>query len=184
MKSQISLRNSALEVSSFGASTASRVLSLAFVLGVFLASGVQVLAKEKKDLDITLKAHRVVRSASGDEQLSDSPSAKPGDVVQYTAVFHNNSAHPLDKVSPTIPVPAGMIYQPEAKLPAPSEASVDGKHFEPIPLRRTHRLADGRQVVVEVPTSAYRALQWRAGEISPGAEYVAAMRVRVLADGR
>lgn len=148
--------------------------------GAILGSPATLAAQDNGNLRISFTAQRVIQSANGAEELSDSPVAAPGDVIRYTALFHNHGAQTLKRLAPTIPIPAGMVYTPTPALPAPAEASLDGNLFEPIPVRRERRLDDGRKVLVEVPFSSYRALRWKAGELAPGATFTAAARVRVI----
>lgn len=136
-------------------------------------------AKEKNDLEIALTAQSVVRDVSGQESLVANVSVEPGDVVAYTAVYRNHGAQPLRQLVPTLPVPAGMEFIAGSAQPAPATASLDGKKFEPYPIRRTHKLADGREVTTEIPVSAYRALRWSAGDLSPKDALTVVIRARV-----
>lgn len=154
------------------------VLVLVSVFGL-LGQGSALRAKDARDLEIALTAQQVVRDAAGVETLKDHAAVEPGQLVQYTATYHNRSVLPLRNLAPTLPIPAGMEFVPGSASPAPQLASLDGKNFEPYPIRHTHRLADGREVIVEVPASAYRALRWAAGELAPGFTLVTTARARV-----
>jgi len=81
----------------------------------------------------------------------------------------------------TLPIPAGVEYQPTSARPAVVLASLDGKSFAPIPLKRTVRLPDGREVTREIPASEYRWLRWTIGSLAPKSSEIVRARVRVSA---
>ena len=62
----------------------------------------------------------------------------------------------MNKLVATLPIPEGLEYLPKTVRPAPALASLDGKTFAPMPLKRKVRLADGREVEREVAASEYR----------------------------
>ena len=64
--------------------------------------------------------------------------------------------------------------------PAPAEASLDGRTFAPIPLKRRVTLPTGEVQEQEVPPSEYRALRWQAGDLAPGSRTAIAARTRIL----
>lgn len=138
-------------------------------------------AATKSDLDIALTAHQVIVSPAGKESLTSGVAAQPGDVIQYTAVYSNTGGQALRNLAPTLPIPVGMEFIAGSASPKPAFASVDGKKFEPYPIRRTLKLADGREIVAEVPASEYRALRWTASDLSPSAAVTTIARVRVAA---
>ena len=158
-------------------SRAGRSLKASLVLALAVLGTGSLGAKD--DLGIHLAAQRVVTLASGGEQLRNDIAVDPGDVVQYTAVYKNNSARTLRQVAPTLPIPAGLELVPASTSITPTLASVDGKKFEPYPIRRTQTLADGREVQVEIPAAEYRALRWNPSDLAPGADLKITMRARV-----
>lgn len=142
-------------------------------------------ANAKNDLSISLTARKVVLQADGKEKLIVADRAFPGEVIQYDALYKNQSAMPVTSVAPTLPIPVGMVFVPESASPAPSEASLDGKKFEPLPIRRKLKTPGGGEAEVEVPAIEYRALRWNAGELAPGAKTTITARTRLLpADNR
>lgn len=156
-----------------------KLLAGAVACALLFASGNVAQAKEKQDLDIELAVHQVTRDASGSEKLTNDIAVDPGAVVQYSAVYRNTTSQSLRNLKPGLPVPHGMELLPGSVTPAPAFASIDGKTFETYPIRRTHRLPDGRMVTTEVPASQYRMLRWDAGDLSAGQSLTVVLRARI-----
>jgi uncharacterized repeat protein (TIGR01451 family) len=148
------------------------------VAAVALALLAPVGAFAKGDVVVSLTAHRIVQK-NGQETVAAADKAKPGDVVEYRAVTRNAGATPVKQVAATIPIPVGMEYLPGTASPAPVMASLDGATFEPVPLKRRVRLADGREVEREVPAAEYRWLRWSIAALDARAERTVRARVRV-----
>jgi uncharacterized repeat protein (TIGR01451 family) len=106
-------------------------------------------------------------------------TAKPGDVLEYSARYANRGDAAADKLSPTMPIPVGTEYVPAGTSPKPTHASLDAVTYAPIPLRRKERGADGQMHDVDVPLSEYRALKWSVGTLAAGGEVVIRARVRI-----
>ncbi len=123
-----------------------KTLALATVLGLSLANG----ANAAEALSVDLQAKQVV-TENGKPVLKAVSRAKSGDVIQYQATYRNNLQKPMTNVALTIPVPASMVYV-SSSSPAPTQASLDGKKFENLPIMRK---VNGK--MVEVPASQYRA---------------------------
>jgi uncharacterized repeat protein (TIGR01451 family) len=100
-------------------------------LGI-LISCAQLLAQSKDDLKITLTAEKVTVQKDGKEALVAATRAKPGEVIQYTAVYLNQSKGTLRNLAPTLPIPSGMEYIADSAKPAATQASLDRKVFESI----------------------------------------------------
>jgi uncharacterized repeat protein (TIGR01451 family) len=149
------------------------------VLG-FLAFA--AVAQTQKDLQVTMDVKKIVRTADGNESLASADQAKPGDILQYTAVYLNKSKNNLRDLEATIPVPAYTEYVPGSSRPAGAKASVDGQKFQSIPLRRKVTLADGKEVTQLVPYADYRTIRWFSGNISVNQELKFSIRVRVLSN--
>src|SRR5262245_58066656 len=60
-------------------------------------------ASPKNDLAISLTAKKVVVQPDGKEKLIAADRAFPGEVIQYDALYVNQSAKPLTSVAPTLP---------------------------------------------------------------------------------
>ena len=79
----------------------------------------------------------------------------------------------------TLPVPPDMRLIANTARPAGALASTDNQKFEPMPLKRKVKLADGREELRDVPLSEYRALRWPLGDLAPGASQVVSARMQV-----
>ena len=133
-------------------------------------------------VSVQMTNHRVVVAADGQESLVDGANAKPGEVIEYHAVYRNAGAQAAKNLLATVPVPiGGMEYLAQTAFPQGMQASLDGTHFETPPLRRTVTLADGSRAVREVPAGEYRFLRWSLGELRPGASLMVGARMRVVA---
>jgi hypothetical protein len=85
----------------------------------------------------------------------------------------------VKELAATLPVPRGMEFLPRTAAPEPILASLDGKTFEPVPLQRRVRLANGREVTRDVPAAEYRFLRWSLGTLGARETRTVAARVRV-----
>lgn len=167
--------------SPFSKTTALRVarLGAALALAFTLASARDAAAQTKGDVQISLIAQKVKTDAEGKEVLIAADTAKPGEVIQYDAVYLNKSRKEIHNLAPTLPIPAGMEFVAESAKPAPASASVDGKTFEAFPLVRKVTKPDGRIEEVPVPLSEYRALRWQVGDLAAGANTRVIARARL-----
>lgn len=134
-------------------------------------------------LTATLEAHKVVIADNGKEQLVAASQARPGDVLQYRATYRNVSDKLLRGVMATLPVPtSGVEYLIDSATPAGAEASTNGAHYAPIPLKRLVKLPDGRHQQQLVPPAEYRFLRWPLGDLPAGASKTVSARVRVITE--
>lgn len=148
-------------------------LVLAIVLGVLATPAI---VRAAGDVSVVLTAQRVA-VVNGKEILGPAEQASPGDVIEYRAEYRNAGASAVKQLAATLPVPNGMEYLP--KTGAPQLASLDGQNFSPLPLKRRVRLADGTEVLRDVPASEYRALRWTLGTLAPKSSRTVTARVRV-----
>lgn len=148
-------------------------LALAIVIGVLATPAI---VRAAGDVSVVLTAQRVA-VVDGKEVLSPAEQASPGDVIEYRAEYRNGGAAVVKQLAATLPVPSGMEYLP--KTGAPQLASLDGKTFSSVPLKRRVRLADGREVLRDVPASEYRWLRWTIGTLAPQQSRAVTARVRV-----
>lgn len=123
------------------------------VLSGFLLGAVVTTANAADALSINLTASQIVNQ-NGKAVLKPITKANSGDMIQYTATYRNNIDKPMTDVAITLPIPANMSYTGTSD-PAPTLASLDGKEFQAIPLKR---MVNGK--AVEVPASEYRAVRW------------------------
>lgn len=112
--------------------------------------------------------------------LISAEKAKPGDILEYQAFYNNISDQALRGIKATLPIPAGIVYQPgSTNHPQTLEASIDGSHFAKLPLKRTVTLANGKQQVQTIPYSEYRFLRWNVGTLQAGESFKAHARAQV-----
>lgn len=126
-----------------------------------------------------LVAARIALREDGREVQEPAQTVKPGDLVQYTVTFKNTSKGALNQVAATLPIPRGTEFVASTVKPEGAMASVDGARFEPMPLKRKVKQADGRIVEVAVPLSEYQSLRWPARTLGAGEQFSASARVRV-----
>ena len=140
--------------------------------------------QKANDVAVTLKAQKVLRTKEGKEVLQVADRAMPGEIIQYDALYKNQSSSSVRQLEPTLPIPAGLEYIPDSAKPAPARASLDGKSFAPIPLMRQVTLPSGETKQEQIPYSEYRALRWSIGALAAKESRTvrARMRVAPLAD--
>lgn len=151
-------------------------LALAFALmGTALAASVVLAAG---GVTVELTAQRVTK-AQGREVLAPADQAKPGELLEYRALYLNSGTSEARGLAATLPIPRGTQYVRGSAAPLKVEASLDGQTFAPVPLMRKERLANGRTVMREVPVSEYRALRWPLGTLAAKQSRSVTARVRV-----
>jgi uncharacterized repeat protein (TIGR01451 family) len=157
-------------------------LSLAalMIFGSALAQPVAQAAAQEP-LSVTLTLQRVAKGPQGEEILSAADKVKPGDLLEYRAVYTNKGERPLDNVFATVPVPASMEYQPRTATPAGAQAATGNGDFGPEPLMRKVQKPDGTDALEAVPYADYRALRWQIGSLQPKQSVSVTARVRVSA---
>jgi uncharacterized repeat protein (TIGR01451 family) len=146
---------------------------------VALALPVPFVALAQSGLNVSLTAQRVAVDTRGRESFEPATEAKPGQVVEYRAAYRNPTASSVRDVQATLPIPQGTEYVVSTARPAPALASIDGRTFETLPLKRRVKLANGQTVVREVPLSEYRYLRWSLGAIAAKSTESVSARVRV-----
>jgi uncharacterized repeat protein (TIGR01451 family) len=149
------------------------------MLAVSAAGAQSIAINSTQDVTVHLSAARIVAAAPGGAEIrAAADSAKPGEVIEYRAVYHNTGKSPARAVQATLPVPVGtefIVGAPAAGL----RASLDGKTYQPLPLTRRVKRADGQTVEVPVPLAEIRSLRWDLGEMPAQRETVVSARVRV-----
>lgn len=152
-------------------------LFAALLLSAFLTAQ---QAQAAGSLNVVLESYKVVSSDNGKQELLAAGTAKPGDVIEYRAIYHNESAQPLHNIVATLPIPAsGVDYLPDATAMRTAQASLDGKTFSPMPLKRMVTLANGKRAEQNVPMNEYRFLRWTLGDLPAGASKSVSARVRI-----
>lgn len=153
-----------------------RALVAAFAAAALL---VPTLVLAEGGVTVELSASRLVTTSAGHETMAPADHAKPGEILEYRATYHNTGAAGVSQLEATLPIPAGTEYQAKTADPAPAMASLDGHSFAPLPLTRRVRLADGHEVTREIPASEYRALRWSFDTLGPRAQKTVRARVKV-----
>lgn len=156
------------------------ILATALVLaGSALQAAAQTAAPQP--LESRLEARKVVTAADGKEALAAAESARPGDVIEYVATYRNTGKGALTGLQATMPIPVNTELLPGSIRPATARASLDGRAFADIPLKRKVR-RDGREVEEAVPLREYRYLRWSPGELGGEKSLAFTARVRVIDD--
>ncbi|HVC02601.1 MAG TPA: hypothetical protein VND80_10400 [Steroidobacteraceae bacterium] len=122
---------------------------------------------------------RQVASEHGHERLRPAAAAKPGDLLQYRAVYRNSGGAPAAHLVARVPVPAGTTLLERSLEPAGAEASTDGTHFAPLPLMRSVARTDGTTRRERVPAADIRAVRWNLRSLPAGGSASAQLRVRI-----
>jgi uncharacterized repeat protein (TIGR01451 family) len=152
-------------------------LSLAAV--VLLAAFEPSLRADAPDLKANLLAQLVVTDG-GKETFLPAEKAKPGDVIQYQAVYRNSGNAAARNVAVTLPIPTGLALVAESASPAAEQATRDGTKFAAVPLTQKVKNAAGVEEEQPVPLSDYRALRWTISELPAGGTTTVSLRARVL----
>jgi len=130
------------------------------------------------DVNVSLQAFQVVGAAK-EAKLVPTTHAKPGDTIEYQVTYRNDGATPAKQTKAVLPVPpGGMAYLPESASPAKVEASLDGKTYAAVPLKR-EVIREGKKVTEAVPPSEYRFLRWDLGDLPPGQAATVKSRMRL-----
>ncbi len=153
-------------------------------MATFCASVLMLLAaasEARAEVTVELSAQRIAAEGAGKEARIEAREAKPGEVLEYRAIYRNTGKQVVRQVQAVLPIPAGAFsYVAASARPARVYASVDGKQFDAVPLMRTVTLPDGRREARPVPLAEYRFLRWELSNMQPGAEAVVSARMRLL----
>lgn len=138
-----------------------------------------VFAVDLNPVEVTLHAFQVSPAAGG--KLVPTSEARPGDVIEYRVTYRNPARVVAKQVVATLPVPAGgMAYLDGSASPGTLQASLDGVHFAPVPLKR-EVVREGKRVSETVPSSEYKSLRWNLGDLSAGQQVTVSARMRLAA---
>lgn len=136
-------------------------------------------AKAAEPLLVTLSTLKIQVAADGKESFVKADKVKPGDVVQYTAVYHNRGKNSLSALKASLPIPLGMEYIGKSAQPSSVQASTDKIRYAQEPLMRTGKDGNGKESVVAVPYAEYQDLRWDIGTLAGGEKKQVSARMRV-----
>jgi uncharacterized repeat protein (TIGR01451 family) len=137
-------------------------------------------ATAKEPVVVTLTQKRIVVDAKGNEKKEDAPKVKPGDLLEYSVVYHNRSKQAISGLKASLPIPAGLVYVKQSAKPALVQATTDGISYGNEPLLRTEKDKAGNEQQVEVPYVEYRSLRWEVGNLEASKQVSVSARVRVV----
>lgn len=145
------------------------------------AQGAQKAAKSVEPLEIKLVRTKVIL-VGGKEVRESAATANPGEILEEVATYTNKSASMLKSLAATLPVPKNTELVEASATPGNAHASIDGKEFSSMPLKRRARRADGSESEQLVPLSEYRVLRWYVAELQPASSVVFSARFKVSND--
>ncbi len=122
---------------------------------------------------------RKITMVNGKEVPAEATVAKPGDVLEEVVTYTNKSKNSVTKLEATLPVPSNTEFVMASVNPAGAKASIDGKLFSDIPLKRVVKQANGVEVEKAIPLTEYRFLRWYPGELAAGKSLVFSARFKV-----
>jgi uncharacterized repeat protein (TIGR01451 family) len=150
-----------------------------FTVAVAILIAIPAVAADKGDVVVELTGKKVVKDAAGKEKFASADTAKPGDTIEYRAVYRNKGDKKVTDLLATIPAPEGMEYLPGSANPAKVSASLDGKGFSPVPLKREMTLPSGKKEKHDIPYAEYRYLRWEIKTLAPGQSVPVSIRVKM-----
>ena len=110
-----------------------------------------------------LTAFKVTLDNNKKELFSPVDKVAPADLLKYEVIYLNNGKSLLKQLTATLPLPVGTTYVLNSAQPTGAMASLDGKNFAVVPLKRMVKKANGTTNEQLVPLSEYRALRWVLG---------------------
>ncbi|MGE5550129.1 MAG: hypothetical protein ACM3ZC_06310 [Bacteroidota bacterium] len=161
-------------------SLGSRLLMILGAAAILLL--VRPVAAEEAQVKTELSAFRVVAGQDGKEELLPAERAKPGEIIEYVLVCTNKGKGQIGSLEPTLPIPKGTEYLPGTARPSAVLASLDGRSYAPVPLKRMVKGADGRIREEEVPYREYRFLRWQLGRLEPAKNAMVRARVKIVTE--
>ena len=130
----------------------------------------------KEPVSVELKTFLISAGTDGKPTSKLVTKVKPNDVIEYRATYTNNTAGKIKNLAATLPIPVETQFLAKSQ-PENAEASTDGTHFAPMPLKRK----EGNQMV-NVPLKDYRALRWTIAELPAGKSVTVSAQTRINSD--
>lgn len=157
------------------------VLSKQFIRNALISSALLLVAPSvlansqatQEPVSVDLNTYLITQNAEGKvtEQLVS--EVKPEQIVEYRAVYTNNTAGTIQNLVATLPIPAETQFLAKS-APTKAQASTDGVNFAPMPLKK--KVGDQ---IVNVPLADYRALRWTIAELPAGKSIAVSAQTRI-----
>lgn len=154
-----------------------KLFLLVCVLGTALSAYAISAPAASDALTATLTAWKIV-TQDGKENRVPADKVGAGDILEYQAVYRNTTKGTLRNVLATLPIPEHLEFIPGTANPAKVKASIDGKTYASLPLRRRVTV-NGTTSVVNVPVAEYRYLRWDISTLQGGASATVRARVKL-----
>ncbi|MGI4938710.1 MAG: hypothetical protein ACRYF5_18480 [Janthinobacterium lividum] len=159
-----------------------KIASLVFLSLSMATAHTSAALEAGKEVIVKLTVQKVQRQKDGSEILGKADAA-PGDTVQYQVLYANEGKAAVHQLLATLPIPApNMEYLPGSSSPPNPEASIDGKTFGAMPLKREVVASDGSRRWESVPVADYRFLRWQVGELPAGKSFTVSARMKLTKD--
>jgi uncharacterized repeat protein (TIGR01451 family) len=152
--------------------------ALALTTCLALASAPSWAKDEGAKVVGTLVQNRIAM-IDGKEVAQPAEKVAPGDLLQYVVRYSNSGTTVANNLVVTLPIPKGLEFSATTDVPKAALASLDGERFEAMPIRRTVRQADGKEILKDVPLAQYRALRWQVEQLGAGKTVAFSARARV-----
>jgi uncharacterized repeat protein (TIGR01451 family) len=156
------------------------MMASALSAGLALVSGAAFAKGENATVEGQLDQNRVVM-VNGKEVLQAADKVNPGDLLEYRVRYANKGTAVANNLIVTLPIPRGLEFSNLTDTPKAALASLDGQVFEALPIKRTVRQADGKEIAQNVSLSQYRALRWQVDQLPAGKTVSFSARARVEA---
>lgn len=119
------------------------VLSKQFMKTALMSSALILLAPSvlantqaaKEPVSVDLKTYLIAQNAEGKVTEQAVSEVKPEQVVEYRAVYTNNTPGTIKNLVATLPIPAETQFLAKS-APTKAQASTDGVNFAPMPLKK------------------------------------------------
>ncbi len=156
-------------------------ISALAVIGTVMAVSAN---KQPAPLNSEMRAYVVGYDSRGNEVLTNSREAEPGQVIQYQLTYTNNGNKPFQSLAVTGPIPPNTQYVADSSSTharASLSVSIDGgRTFEREPVKRQKRLANGQVVSEIISPSKYTHVRWNvADKLHAGTQQMFNYRVHV-----
>jgi uncharacterized repeat protein (TIGR01451 family) len=136
-------------------------------------------SQQTDPLLIVLSSQKIDIDKNGKESFSNADKVKPGEMVQYKAIYHNRGKTNLSGLKASLPIPFGMNYVEKSAHPASVLATVDNVTYGVEPLMRSVKDKDGKDKQETVPYAEYQSLRWEVGTLDAGKKIQVTARMRV-----